>query len=355
MKKIAAITAAALCTIACCKGTQEPQNTTIAKLQAATEAGKYMYAHQDDLCYGHAWKYEEGRSDVKDVCGDYPAIVGFDLGGIEKCDSANLDGVGFDYMRKAAESFAAQGGIVTFSWHLRNISTGGDAWDTSKYGVVGEILPEGPLHEEFMVWLSRVADFLESVKGPDGQPIPAIFRPWHENVANFFWWCNAHCPDDQFKALWAMTYEYMVTERGLTNLVWAYSPNYGITEEEYMSTYPGDEYVDILGLDAYHFGPAEGFIAKLDQHLTYLERLAQEHGKLAALTETGMEGIKEPAWWTEILDKAIGSHKICYALTWRNAWDRPDHFYGPWVGAECEEDFRAFHDLDNTLFLKDIQ
>lgn len=35
-----------------------------------------MFGHQDDALYGHDWKYEEGRSDVRECCGDYPAVFG---------------------------------------------------------------------------------------------------------------------------------------------------------------------------------------------------------------------------------------------------------------------------------------
>jgi hypothetical protein len=33
-----------------------------------------MLGHQDDLAYGVGWKYVEGKSDVKKVTGDYPAL-----------------------------------------------------------------------------------------------------------------------------------------------------------------------------------------------------------------------------------------------------------------------------------------
>lgn len=42
-----------------------------------------MFGHQDDALYGHDWKYEEGRSDVRECCGDYPAVFGWELGGLE--------------------------------------------------------------------------------------------------------------------------------------------------------------------------------------------------------------------------------------------------------------------------------
>ena len=32
----------------------------------------FMFGHHDDLTYGRYWQYEDGNSDTKQVCGDYP-------------------------------------------------------------------------------------------------------------------------------------------------------------------------------------------------------------------------------------------------------------------------------------------
>ena len=75
-----------------------PGNHILAsQLFSVADAGKVMYGHQDDLSYGHSWKVTDWknddleRSDVKDVSGKYPAVLGFDLGGIEVGDSRNLE------------------------------------------------------------------------------------------------------------------------------------------------------------------------------------------------------------------------------------------------------------------------
>ncbi|MDP3434764.1 MAG: glycosyl hydrolase, partial [Bacteroidota bacterium] len=52
--------------------------------------------HQDAFAYGTSWYAEEGRSDVKDVCGDHPAIFGWELGHLELGDKYSLDSVFFD-------------------------------------------------------------------------------------------------------------------------------------------------------------------------------------------------------------------------------------------------------------------
>ena len=97
----------------------------LAELSGMASQGKVAYAHQDDLVYGHSWVVTDidvdpiDRSDIKSVCGDYPYMVGFDLGGIELGDDSNLDGVPFNLMRKAALAHISRGGAVTFSWHLQ--------------------------------------------------------------------------------------------------------------------------------------------------------------------------------------------------------------------------------------------
>ena len=60
------------------------------KLQENIERG-IMLGHQDALAYGNNWFLDEGRSDVKSVCGDYPAVFGWDIGYIEKGNLANCE------------------------------------------------------------------------------------------------------------------------------------------------------------------------------------------------------------------------------------------------------------------------
>ncbi len=132
---------------ACKENSEDAAAVLRVRLQQTAREGRFYYAHQDDLVYGHSWKVTDpqgddlSRSDVLSVCGFFPAVVGFDLGGIELGDKANLDGVDFSLMRRAAVSHSEKGGIVTFSWHMRNLLTGGDSWDISSDKVVASVLP----------------------------------------------------------------------------------------------------------------------------------------------------------------------------------------------------------------------
>ncbi len=352
------IAAAAVVLGSCATTSPVDKESVLASLNSYVEDGKVLYGHQDDPCYGHSWRAEiDGeldRSDVKDVCGDKPAVVGFDLGGIEHGSPLNIDGVPFDLIRRAAVKHFEEGGIVTLSWHVDNPLTGGDSWDVSSSEVVRSVL-NGQCHGRMMQWLERCADFIETLVTEDGTPIPVIFRPWHEHTGSWFWWGWDLCTRGEYVELWTLTYDYLVEERGLDQLIWAYSPGGGITPRTYMRKYPGDEKVDILAFDCYQWGDRESYISEMRDELRFLTEIGRQHNKPIAVAETGYEGIPDPKWWTEALLPAIEGYPVTYVLTWRNACDKPGHYYAPWPGSADEDNFREFYKTEKTVFLTDLK
>ncbi|MBR1877664.1 MAG: cellulase family glycosylhydrolase [Paludibacteraceae bacterium] len=319
-----------------------------------------MFGHQDDPFYGIGWAYEDGRSDVLETCGDYPAVMGFDLGGIEMGDAKNLDSVPFDLIRKEIIRHHRRGGIVTISWHPRNPVTGGTAWDATD-GVVTAILADGETHDLFMTWLERVGTFLGSLRTENGEPIPFIFRPWHENNGSWFWWGNTHCTPDEYRALWNLTQDYLKlglcpSNRQSSNrqIVWSYSPNLqgGFTDETFIPRYPGDDRVDMLGLDAYQWGSEEDYLMQAGADLDYLCNYGAQHHKLVALTECGRQSMPDPTWWHRVLLPLIKDRGLSYALVWRNA-DAKEHF-GPVPNTENGREFMLLYNDPHVLFLNDI-
>ena len=353
-----------------CSCTSSPKDSILRTLRDAVSDGRVLYGHQDDLMYGHAWNatieddHTLDRSDVLSVTGDYPAILGLELGDFELGRPINLDGNDIDITREAAVKHYLRGGIVTISWHANNPLTGGNAWDLSGGDVVAHLLPGGDLHDMWMDRLAIITDFIESIKAPDGKPIPIIWRPWHEHTASWFWWGWDFCTAQEYNAFWAMTYDYMVGKRGLKNLLWAISPNGVDWWEKWPERYPGDKYVDIVGLDMYcpTWMPqpeAIPFYIKTTRILLEsLEGFAKDHGKILAFTETGYEGLTYPTWWTEVLAPAIKGFPIAYLLTWRNTSepDRRDvHFYAPFPDGPTGQDFNDFIKDNNISLLKDIR
>ena len=142
-----------------------------------------------------------------------------------------------------------------------------------------------------------------------------------------------------------MTYDYMEKERGLDNLVWAYSPGAGgLTPELFAERYPGDDIVDMLGFDCYQYSTDEVYMTDMKNALDVMAAFNQGRGKLMAVTETGYEGIPNPQWWTKVLYESLKDYPIAYVLTWRNACDAhmQHHYYAPFPGQVSADDFKAF-------------
>lgn len=337
-----------LALLAC--NSQRQSQSLLERLQTLQQQGT-MFGHQDDPFYGIGWAYEEGRSDVLETCGDYPAVMGFDLGGIEKGDAKNLDSVPFDLIRKEIIRHHLRGGIVTISWHPRNPITGGTAWDATD-GVVTAILAEGETHDLFLSWLERVRVFLTSLRTEDGQPVPFIFRPWHENNGAWFWWGNTHCTPDEYRALYVLTQDY-IAKANANALLWSYSPNLdgAMTNEKFLSWYPGDDRIDLIGLDAYQWGTEEDYIRQASADLDFLSAFGAAHHKLVALTECGFKNNPDPTWWHRVLLPLIKSHPLSYALLWRNY--ETEHF-GPVPNTDNGREFLPLYRDPQILFLQDI-
>ncbi len=354
-------------------GRTQRTETLLNNLIQICDSSVYLFGHHDDTVYGIGWVADYSNdstihqhSDVKSVCNDYPALLSFDLGHLELGDEKNLDGVPFQRIRQEIIAQYDKGGMITLSWHLNNPLSGGTSWvaDSLKdveTKTVAAVLEGGEKHELFLSWLDKVAEFLNSLETPYGVKVPVLFRPWHEHTGSWFWWGQQHCTAEQYQALWKLTTERL-KDKGVANVLYAYSPGTEADgdESKYMERYPGDDIIDLLGLDCYCSAP-EGdstqianYVAKLDKNLGMVCRLAKQHQKAAALTETGYECLKTPDWWTKTLAPALAKQPICYVLVWRNAHNRANHYYAPYPGQQSASDFIKFYNDPNTLFLGDV-
>jgi mannan endo-1,4-beta-mannosidase len=335
--------------------TPETQNL-LKNLKVISEKG-FMFGHQDDPLYGIGWEGDDGRSDVKSVVGDYPAVMGFDLGRIELGSEKNIDNVSFEKIRQEIIRQYQRGGMITMSWHVNNPLTDGDSWDVkNEENAVASVLPGGQNHNKFLRWLQSAADFFNSLKTEDGTKIPIVFRPWHEHTGSWFWWGKDLCATEEYQQLWKMTVEFF-RGKGVNNLLYAYSPDIQGPGQIYMERYPGDEYVDILGLDGYHRdneAGIESFQNSLNTILSFMTDEGKKRNKPIALTETGLEAIPIANWWTGVLLPIVDKYPISYVMVWRNARERENHYYAPYPGQKSAADFIKFYHSPKTLFCKDI-
>ncbi len=327
---------------------------------------KFLFGHQETTAYGVGWKNDGfgNRSDVKDVCGDFPAVYGWDIGDIGQ--AKNLDGVHFFEIKSLIKGAYERGGINTISFHQDNPVTGNHAWDTSP--AVSHILPGGSSHEKYLNRLDLVAEFIKDLKADDGSLIPVIFRPYHEHNGDWFWWGKGPSSEQDFIALWRFTVNYLKNEKNIHNILYAFSPDRSRVQNpanpsEYLYGYPGDDYVDIIGLDNYfdlgsHWNkaPANEQAETLIKSLEAIVQLADERNKIPALTETGLDKLTFSGWWTERLLAGLDANevtrRIAYVLVWRNA--NTGHFHAPYPGQASAANFVKFYNNPRTVFESDL-
>lgn len=320
-----------------------------------------MFGQQDALAYGlnqdgSRWIGEAGRSDVKTVTGDYPAVIGYDLGKLEFDSTNNLDGVPFSRIRKNIQETYIRGGVNTISWHFNNpTDPNKTTWDKAD-STIKHLFANKKFIQNYSLWLDKVAAFSKSLKGSKGELIPIIFRPFHEHTGSWFWWGAGHCSPQEYKKMWRFTVEYLRDKKGVHNILYAYSTDHFDSKQHYLERYPGDDLVDLMGFDMYHRNaPAsnEAFKKDMLRMISELKEMATEKNKIYAITEMGLEKVSEADWWTNIVLPVIHNSGLSYALVWRNG--RPDHFYAPYKGQSSEADFVKFYQLPETLFSKDVQ
>lgn len=320
-----------------------------------------LFGHQHATEYGHGWAGEEGRSDVKSVTGSHPAIIGVDFSGLSGRPDAAIDREK-ESLRKNIAATYNRGGVTTVAWHFINpVSPGGFYWkDSVSLPAVKYIIPGGTAHEKYKAILRNIGEFVKTIKGDDGKTVPMIFRPFHELDGGWFWWGRPHCTIEEFTSLWKFTVGYLRDSIGVHNFVYAFSPDCTfITEAQYLERYPGNEWVDMVGIDDYADFGRDGKY-NLDTGIMKLQivsDLAKKNNKLAAFTETGLESIPNPTWWTETLLKAVQSKKLrlAYVLVWRNDRTSATHFYAPFPGQASEKDFIEFFNKKYTLFETDLK
>ena len=312
-----------------------------------------MFGHQNAGHIGVSIDAADGtESDVKNLTGSHPAVVGIDT-----LSFLGYEGKMSDLVT-VVKNLRRQGVIITLSSHMPNFSLGGDSfYDYSPNITEGDcahrIMPGGDLNEKYNRFLDMIADFASACVDVEGEKIPMIFRPFHEANGSWFWWGNDFQTDEEYIDLFRYTIDYLMGVKGVDNFVVAYSPNGPIEgDEDYLQRYPGDGYVDILGLDYYHDKPhdGDGFYRKLTDSLDIIYVLANEKKKIAALTETGYrsldtgngyfeglapEGNTVPDWFTSTLEAVLatdGGTHIAYMLVWANFSDT--QFWVPFATKE---------------------
>lgn len=203
--------------------------------------------------------------------GKHPALAGYDFLFLQFSPTP----AGWDWVQNyndisAPEEQWAANGLVSYMWHW-NVPDSKEAWDKGlkDYDFDGysfysdqtsfdirEALKPGTWQNDFIMKdIEEVAGYLQLL---EDRNIPVIWRPLHEAAGNYgiyssgawFWW-GEHGPE-YCRQLWKLLYDQLVNVHGLDNLIWVWTVDVAAGHEERnLEWYPGNEYVDIVGVDIY--------------------------------------------------------------------------------------------------------
>jgi mannan endo-1,4-beta-mannosidase len=174
---------------------------------------------------------------IHERTGHWPAMLGVDYAG--------QGGINCAAPNQAAINYWNQGGLVTISAHLYNPGRTNESGGLRDKGVDLNTLLDAH-SDTHMRWMRELDRLAEGLQGLKTAGVVVLWRPFHEMNGDWFWWCGKE--PATFIPIWRHMFDYFTKTKGLDNLLWVYSPNHGDKTAAY---YPGDGYVDLIGLDAY--------------------------------------------------------------------------------------------------------
>ena len=302
-----------------------------------------MFGHHDYPSYGIGWKGDKDRSDVKDIVGSHPAVYSLDMAGIDDTK-----------IRHIQEAYK-RGGVCMLVWHQSNPLTEGPgkkypvgtAWDNTK--VVDRILQEGsPMNLKYKARLDDVAEAFRKMVDEKGRPIPVIFRPLHEHTQTWNWWGRSATTDREFIAFWRFIVSYLRDTKDVHNVIYAISPQMDAVYDDpvgrILFRWPGDQWVDFIGMDCYHGRNTAAFESNVQ---AMVEVRGLRH-KPVGITENDHKA----DYWTQDVLRVLRGEPCAMVVAWRN--DNPRHAYGPYPSDASAEDFKLFDADEWTLLERDL-
>ncbi|MBF8148579.1 beta-mannosidase [Winogradskyella sp. F6397] len=312
----------------------------------------------------------EGESDMMKTTGSDPGLLGSDFMFIT---DDNNDGTTSNWYQQQEQIITSnaieaynKGMINTFCWHMREPYEGdyfyaSEMTEFQRNNALVSILPDGANHDYYKQKLQKIAEVANSMVGNDGNLVPFIFRPFHEFDGDWFWWGKAYCSPQQFKELWQFTVTYLRDTLQVNNILFAFSPDSSFfSAAEYLNRYPGDAYVDILGMDNYTDFNNQGQAAleSANEKLQIITELAKDRVKIAALTESAYivtPGENNPisGFYANHMYNALSNNnvEIGYMMFWSNTTNT---YCTPPPGQPSTADFLEFVDKPRSILQNEL-
>jgi len=214
------------------------------------------------------------------VTGKKPALLEFDF---MDCSPSRIERGAEKIDLEPVISWWNQGGLVAFCWHW-NAPCGLIDEEPDKQWYRGfytdcttfdlEKAMEETQSKEYRLLLRDIDAIAAELKKLRDAGVPVLWRPLHEASGGWFWWGSRGT--ETYLKLWKLMYDRLTNYHGLDNLIWVWNG-------EDPDWYPGDDTVDIVGMD--HYGEKHDYSPGIEEYQTVL---SWQHDKMIALTETGV-------------------------------------------------------------------
>ena len=244
---------------------------------------------------------------IHDNAGKWPAFTFFDF-----IDHTNLNQnwVKYNDPFTLGQEWWNNNGVVGFSWHWRDPLTKSGSFNTSEtsFDVTKVTDTSSAEYKAMIVDIDVIAGYLKQFKEAN---IPVIWRPLHEAEGGWFWWGAKGA--EPCKALWRLLFDRLVNHHGLNNLIWVWTTS---ASDNAANWYPGDEYVDVLGMDIYPGSNQHG-----SQYISFNKVREFTGGKkMITLSECG--SVPDPAVMLEYGDA------WSWFMPWNGDYTRSDSHNG---------------------------
>lgn len=140
-----------------------------------------------------------------------------------------------------------RGGLVTLCLHAPNPQTGNSSWIRKHDDKIDLTEVVTPGESAYKAWLHQLDCVARGLQELEDEGVVVLFRPFHEMNGFWFWWGSMNTPSE-FVKLWRHTFDYLTYTKKLDNLLWVYSAS---ARDGCLDFYPGNEYVDMIGVDSY--------------------------------------------------------------------------------------------------------
>lgn len=316
-------------------------------------------------------------TDVKAVCQQNPGIYGIDAAYIVgdffiSRENGNKETVDQSrrQVRQHMQEIYSRGGIVTIHYHMDNPIDGSDysngpkeLWQIAsrkscyRNSVLKGMSRCGNAHLTYRMKIDRLVSFLETVS-VNGVTVPVIFRPFHENNGDWFWWSPPKKNRDAYhvalRTVWEWTVDYVHNEKNHHAMLWAYAPaggrKGGLTTSNFFDLAPKRSQFDVMGYDRY--GDFGGKAADGIREVRAIVTLAERYGKVPAVTEIGhnYQGKRDlwpPQVWSKHTLGPVKDDPVAKRVAWMMMWfNNPQgnscngQYFGPHANHKNAIDFK---------------